>query len=387
MTDIPRILLMIESSRTCERSFLRGIARYASLHGPWTFYRKPKFYLTPAHSDISIAQIKHFDPTGMIVSDTEKIDELLGLGCPAIIHTFKSNAYDVPTVLGDTEQTGKMGADYLLGLGYTSFAYCGIGNYYWSSGRYASFRQRIEQSGPTPLYYELNPYRIRNRQQEELQDLADWLSALPIPIGLMTCADDCSQHIIEACRIANIHVPEQISILGVDNDDMVCELSSPPLSSIAMNFEAAGYQSAELLDQLISDGDPKQKSITVCPTHIEVRASTDILAIDDPDVAAAVRFIRTHSHQLIQVADVLNEVTCCQRLLHQKFKQSLGRSVHQEIKRVRIEKIAKMLRETDLTISQIAHKLGYSHAHHLSRYFQQEMSITPLAYRKHLNPD
>jgi LacI family transcriptional regulator len=203
----------------------------------------------------------------------------------------------------------------------------------------------------------------------------------------MSCADDCSQHVIDACRIADIRVPERISIVGVDNDDMICELSNPPLSSIAMNFEAAGYQSAELLNTLIVKGHTSQRSITVNPTHIEVRTSTDVLAIEDPDVADALRFIRGHARQLIQVTDVMNEVTCCQRLLHQKFKQALGRSVHQEIKRVRVETIEKMLRETDLSITQIAAKLGYSNSNHLSRYFRHSMHVNPLSYRKRLNPE
>jgi LacI family transcriptional regulator len=377
---------MVESSRTCERDFLRGIARYARTHGPWTFYHKPKFYLASNHRTTSISQIQRFNPDGIILSDVEKMDDILNLGRPTIVHTFKSDSYNVPMVLGDTQQTGRMGADHLMRLGFKHYAYCGIGNYYWSKGRYLSFRKTIDQAGFNAGYYELNPRRMRDARQKELKYLVEWLESLPKPLGLMACADDCSQYIVEACKISNLHIPEQISIIGVDNDDMICEFSNPALSSIALNFEAAGYQSAKLLNYLISDGHAENKSITVKPTHIEVRSSTDILAIDDPDVVAAVRYIRMHGNHLIQTADVMNEVTCCQRLLHTKFKQILGRSVHQEIKRVHIERIAKLLRETDLSISQIAHKLGYSNANHLARYFHEQMSITPLGYRKTLKP-
>ena len=385
MQKTPHILLMVESSRTCERDFLRGIARYARTHGPWVFYHKPKFYLTSNRRTISIQQVQRFNPDGIIISDVENMDSILKLELPIIIHTFKSNEYDFPMVLGDTQQTGKMGAEHLLGLGFKHYAYCGIGNYYWSKERYRSFSHTIQQAGFTVLYYELSPQRIRNARQNEFKSLMGWLESLPKPLGLMTCADDCSQYIVEACKIADIHIPEEISIIGVDNDDMICEFSNPALSSIVLNFEAAGYQSAELLDHLISENHVDGESIIVKPTHIEVRSSTDILAIDDPDVATALQFIRTHSNQLIQIADVMNEVICCQRLLHTKFKQTLGRSVHQEIKRVRIERISTMLRETSLSISQIAYKLGYSNANHLARYFQEAMSMTPLAYRKSFN--
>lgn len=384
MAEIPQILLMIEPSRTCEREFYRGIVRYVQLHGPWTFYHKPKFYLRSSRTPMPIEQIKNYNPDGIIISDIEAIDEILALGRPTIIHTFKSNTYPCPMVLGDTQHTGRMVAEHLLGLGYKHYAYCGIGDYYWSKGRFESFRQTIEKAGFEVFYHELNPHRILDQRQKELEQLGQWLMSLPFPLGLMACADDCSQLIMEACKPLDIRIPEQISLIGVDNDDMICEFGNPPVSSIALNFEAAGYQTAELLDRLITHNKRTPQNITVQPTHVEVRGSTDILATDDPDVTAAVRFIRTHANRLIQIADVMNEVTCCQRSLHQKFRRILGRSVYQEIKRVRVEKITRMLRETDWPIAQIAGKLGYVNTNHLSRFFRQETAMTPMSYRKQL---
>jgi LacI family transcriptional regulator len=376
-----KILLLLESARTCERDFLRGIARYSHLHGPWAFYRKPKFYLKNRNEGVSLSQIKAFDPDGIIVSDTENFETILSLGKPTLIHTFKADTYNAPKIIGDSQQTGVMAAEHLLGLGFSNFAYCGLGKYYWSRGRYASFRDTIKRAGFDVAYFELSPKQIKNALPKELQRLAKWLTSV-IPAGLMTCADDCSQYIVEACKLADIQIPEQIGFIGVDNDDMVCELSDPPLSSIALDFAKAGYQAADLLDHLMSNKDTPQKNITVLPSHIVTRASTDILAINDEDVANAVQFIRQHSNRLIQISDVLAEVTCSQRTLHQKFQENLGHSVHQEIKRVRIERIAKLLRETDIPISSIALKLGYSNINHISRYFQQARNITPLAYRK-----
>ena len=382
MSAIPKILLLIESSRTCERDFLRGIAHYAHLHSPWAFFQKPKFYLRSKQSTISISQIKDFNPDGIIVSDTEDLDQIRKLNKPTIIHTFKKNAYPLPCVLGDVEETGRMGAEYLLGLGYKHFAYCGIGDYYWSLGRYDSFQKTIQQAGFSASYFKLNPKRIKCAHAKELQNLADWLIRLPKPLGLMTCADDCSQHIMEACKLSDIHVPEQVGVLGVDNDDMICDLSNPPLSSIALNFKTAGYQTAELLNDLMSGTRANDRSVIVRPSHIEMRASTDIFAVEDTDVASALKYIRENSNKLIQVADVVNAVTCSQRTLHNKFLKMIGHSVHAEIKKARVERIAKMLRETDLSVSQIAHKLGYFNTNHVSRYFYQQKGIKPLAYRK-----
>ena len=386
MAILPKILLIVESSRTCERDFLRGIARYARMHGPWTFYHKPKFYLRSDSRDISVSQIKSFSPDGIIVSDVENVDEILAFNIPTVIHTFKKNTYNSPMVMGDTQRVGQMAAEHLLGLGHKNFAFCGIGDYYWSRNRYDYFRRTIEEAGFAVSYYELNPRRIRVARHTEQKLLAKWLKSLPKPVGMMTCADDCSQHIVEACKSVDVRIPEQLSVIGVDNDDMICELSDPPLSSISMNFEAAGYQTAILLEQLISNEQVSHKSITVEPTHVEVRTSSNINAIGDSDVAAAVRYIQTHASQQLQISDIMNHVTCCQRLLHDKFKQHLGRSIHAEIKRVRIEKIAAMLRDTELSVSQIAVRLGYYNANHLSRYFKQQMSMAPLAYRKSVNP-
>ena len=382
MDRIPKILLLIESARRCERDFLRGISRYVRLHGPWAFYRKPKSYIKSNRRELLLAQIKDFGPDGIIASDIENLKEIVTLGKPTIIHAFKGNCYDMPVVLGDTEETGKMGAEHLLEQGFRRFAFCGFGDYYWSRERYDSFRKTIQDAGYKTSYYRLNPKNIKTAAPEELKHLSEWLISLDNPVGLMTCADDCSQYVIEACKIADIQVPEEIGIIGVDNDDMVCDLSNPQLSSIALDFITAGYEAAELLEQLMDGEQVDKKVITARPSHVETRASTDIYAISDPDVATAVRFIRKNANQLIQMADVLNQVTCCQRALHQKFKQTLGRSVHHEIKRVRIEKISNLLRETNLPISQIATMLGYFSVNHISRYFKQATGMTPLAYRK-----
>ena len=217
--------------------------------------------------------------------------------------------------------------------------------------------------------------------------MAHWLKSLPKPVGLMTCCDDCSQHIIEACKIAELHVPEQVAVIGVDNDELVCKLSNPPLSSIALNFERGGYEAAELLDKLMT-GKEKMKNqlIKVEPTYPVSRQSTDILAIDDSDIAKAIRFIRQHCKEPIRVDNVVAAAALSRRVLEKRFQKILGRSVLCEIRRVRVEQIVRMLVGTNLPISQIASKLGYPSVDHIARYFRQEKAMTPLAYRKQYGP-
>jgi len=198
----------------------------------------------------------------------------------------------------------------------------------------------------------------------------------------MVCSDDRSQEICEACRIADIHVPEEVAIIGVDNDEVFCELSNPRLSSVAFNTEKAGYEAAELLDKLISGRKVKDIRVVVHPTHIVTRHSTDILAVEDEEAAKAIRFIREHQNKSIQVCDVVNAVGVSRRSLERRFRKSLGRSVHEEIRRVHIDQVCRMLIGTNLSVTKISRVLGYPDIDNIARYFKKEKGTTPLAYRK-----
>jgi LacI family transcriptional regulator len=199
----------------------------------------------------------------------------------------------------------------------------------------------------------------------------------------MACNDDRGRQVLEACKIADLHVPEEVAILGVDNDEMVCDLSNPRLSSIALNLERSGYEAAELLDKLMA-GNKKManQKIIAQPTHVVTRQSTNILAIEDSDVAQAVRFIRQHSKEMLQVDDVAKTVGISRRGLERRFRIALKRSVFNEIKRVRAEQVARMLVETNQSIGQIALALNYPGIEHISRFFRKEKGMSPLAYRK-----
>ena len=212
--------------------------------------------------------------------------------------------------------------------------------------------------------------------------IADWLRSLPKPIGLMACNDDRGQHVIEACKLAGLRVPDEVAVIGADNDELVCELSDPPMSSVAVNFERAGYDSAELLAKLMAGRRSVSKAIVVSPTHVVARQSTNILAIEDAHVAKSLRFIRLHGREAIQVTDVVTASGLSRRVLEKRFRKLLGRSVLIEIRRVRVAQICRLLAETNLSVSQIADSLGYTSIEHIARYFRSEMKMSPLAYRK-----
>ena len=378
---IPKVAIMIETSRTCERAFLQGIARYSTLLGPWTVYQKPQFYLKSRKMH-PLPLLQEWGVQGIIACDTDIDKEMLKSNIPIISLAVINIIPNIVNVIGDVIKPGQMAADYLLECGLSHFAFCGISNFYWSEGRMESFQNRIRQAGYDTHSF-VEPSTLYSRAWKKTQaDLSNWLNNLPKPIGIMTCADDCSQHVVEACKINNIKIPEDISIIGVDNDDMVCLFSNPTLSSIALNFQHAGYEAASLLDKMMKKQTTTKQNIMVHADRVVERQSTNILKIDDEEVVNALRYMQANAKYAIQVSDVVNATNCSRRSLELKFTQHCGCSINNKIIHYRIMLICQMLRKTDMTISQIALKIGFANISHLSRYFQKTMNISPSNYRK-----
>jgi LacI family transcriptional regulator len=198
----------------------------------------------------------------------------------------------------------------------------------------------------------------------------------------MACNDDRAQQVSEACKVAGVRVPDDVAIIGADNDRLVCEFSDPPLSSVELDFHSAGLQAAEVLDQLMSGKAVETFTIPVDPTCVVARTSTDTLAVDDLAVANALRYIRKNPRRTIRVDEVARSAALSRRVLEKRFRNYLGRSVMQEIRRVRTDHIARLLLETDWTIQQIGAEMGFSGIEHIARYFRREKGMSPLAFRR-----
>jgi LacI family transcriptional regulator len=202
----------------------------------------------------------------------------------------------------------------------------------------------------------------------------------------MCCNDDRALLVVEACKLIDCSVPDDVAVLGVDNDVLVCDLADPPISSISLSTEGAGYEAARLLDQLMHGGTMDGQVIPVQPTHIVTRMSTDMLAVTDPDVAAALGFIRRNANRLIQVDDVVEATTASRRVLEKRFKAILRRSVHQEIRRIRVNNIIRLLVGTDMSVTDIAAHCGFDGVEHIARHFRKETGVSLRDYRKRHAP-
>jgi LacI family transcriptional regulator len=285
-------------------------------------------------------------------------------------------------IIADNPAIGNMAAEHLLERGFCHFGYCGFDNMYWSCVRGKSFSSRISQAGFETHFYKRPKSRDALTWYKEEAILAEWLRQLPKPVGIMACNDDRGQHVTEACALAKLSVPYEVAIIGVDNDDQVCDISNPPLSSIELDVENAGFEACKLLDKMISGKKLKPQTFIVRPTRVVTRQSTNIVAIDDVLVSQALNFIEQNAKNPIQVSDVVKALNVSRTVLTDKFMRTLRRSIYSEIKRVRTNAIAHLLLETDLSISDIAFTLGFNKVNHIARYFKQTTGLSPLEYRK-----
>ncbi len=380
MSRVPRVILLVESSRGSGRALLRGIANYAHHHGPWSFYWEP------GGLEKAWPTLRHIEADGIILRDVKKVDEALASGLPAIVIGHRqSEIPDLVNVVTDSEAIGRMGAEHLLHCGFKHFAFCGysenpLERTVWSEVRGEFFGARICEAGFLPP-----PQRALSKTEEnwpkERRSLARWLEALPKPVGLMACNDDCGQQVVEACKLAGLTVPDQVGVIGADNDEVVCGLTDPPLSSVAINFERAGYDAARALDKLMRGAREVPLRIIAAAPHIVTRRSTDFVATDDTHLTRALQFVRDRGRVGISVNEVARAAGLSRRALEKRFRALLGRSILEEIRRVRSDHIACLLVETDLPVAGIAEMLGFTDAHHFARYFRAAKQMSPLRYR------
>jgi LacI family transcriptional regulator len=216
----------------------------------------------------------------------------------------------------------------------------------------------------------------------ETKRLARWLSGLVKPVGLMACNDDRARMLVDICSARHIRVPDEISILGVDNDEQVVRSCSPPLSSIALAAEIGGYEAAALLASLMSGQRPASRFVTIYPIHVVSRQSTDILAIQDPAMGQLLRLIRANSNRNFLVDDLAKAAGLSRRALHDQFKRLVGRTPMEEIRQCRAERIARLLVETNMTVGQIGEACGFEVEAHVARFFSSQTGMTPSAYRR-----
>lgn len=378
---------MVETSLGFGRDVLAGVSKYLIQHGPWSVHLGYKELISAPPE-----WLQGWDGDGVISRSTtpELAEWFLSRGLPVVDLTDMYGRNALPSIWNDHDEIGALGATHLIERGFQSFAFCGFSDQLWSRQRRAGFERVVERSGFKTLTHS-TPWGKSDSWENQQQAIGAWLRTLPKPLGLMACNDVRALDVLDAARRVHVSVPEQIAVLGVDDDAVVCNMCDPPLSSIAVNGRRVGYEAAELLDYLMQQRDQgisfqdiaKQHSIhkSVPPVEVVTRASTDTLAIADMSIASAVRLIREQACNGLTVNDVLKATGLSRSILERRFRKHLGRSPQAEIRNARLKRVKELLAETPMSLEQIAARTGFEHTEYLSVMFKREVGITPGTYR------
>lgn len=380
-----KIILFTDLTEEYGKSLLKGVTRYSHEFGPWVFCRMPSYYRETKGIEGILDWAKEWKANGIMGQFYNDSDpkRLLDEGIAVVAQDFKEPHSTVPNITGDYFKTGHMGAEYFLRKGYENFAYYGFKDIVWSRERGQGFEKRLMEEGHSVHFFE-HKRKLKSRElwYYKPSALSKWLKSLPKPIGLMTCDDNQGMHITEACRLTKIRIPEEVAVLGVDNDEMLCNLSDPPLSSIGLDTVKGGYESARLLHRMIQTKNKEFYDIVVKPTQVITRNSTDIYATKDEYIGMALKYIHNNMDKNLKVEDVLLQVPLSRRSLEKRFLKVTGHPVYEYIFNLRIEKFTNKLLETDLTIFEIAVDLGLNDSKNIARQFRQVKGCTPVEYRK-----
>ncbi len=372
---LPRVALLIETTRSYGRNVLRGIGDYARVHGPWLFY------LTSESPVEAMPPKDEWDGDGIIVQPHQHqgfIEQLARSGLPVVSLSGPPGTGGLPAVRANQDAVAELAMAHFRERGFVRFAYCGNPPEVMWPPTGQLFRLLAERQG-----YKCDVYQPAYQPQERtlrLADMSEWLRSLEKPVALLAGSDPRAREVLDACRLAGLHVPEEIAVLGVNDDELFCEMANPPLSSVIHNARRIGYEAAAMLDRLMS-GRKALTDIVVDPLGVRARQSTDLLAIEDSEVAKAVRFIRENATQGIHVDDVLEQVALSRRALEMRFRSAVGRPLHMEIRRVQLERVKELLVTTDYKLEKIAEMTGFSSAQYLAGLFHRVVSMTPGAYR------
>jgi LacI family transcriptional regulator, galactose operon repressor len=387
--QLPRVALLIESSRNYGRGILRGIARYAHLRGPWSCFAEER----ELHSGIP-DWLKRWKGNGIIarIEDRRMVRTLLALHHPVVDVLGNARFDGIPSFDTDARTVGKLAADFFLSAGFQHFAFCGYKRIPFSERREAAFTACLAKKGKKVLVYSPPLPRDSRSHIQAIEryglgmekSIAIWLKRQPRPLALFACNDVRAQQVLNACREHGIKVPEEVAVMGVDNDDVLCSLCDPPLSSIEPDTERLGYEAAALLDRLMRGSRARIELIQIPPLRVVERASTDAIAVEDPVTVQAIRFIRDHVDQGIAVKDVLNHVNRSRTDLEQRFRRWLKCSIRAEIIRRRMDRVCQLLQQTDLSLDEITARTGFSTAAHLCRLFRRRQEQTPGQFRHSL---
>jgi LacI family transcriptional regulator len=372
-----RIALLISTVGASERNVLRGIGEFARGARDWVCqFQQP--------SPESIQRVAAYEPDGVIAAVWSEswIEPLKSLKIPVVNVADVLEDLPFPSVNYDSVAIGRLAAQYFVDRGFDRLGYLGLRGPRFSRTRGEAFRAEVARLGRTCEMFELTNalVDVSYGWREQDRDLADWLKRIEPPAAILTSNDGRALQLIEAAKLIGYRIPDDLAVLGVDNDELHCNLSRPPLSSIQLASEKLGYEAARLLDAMLS-GRPRPKIAPLAPMHVVTRQSSDVLAINDRDLACAIKYIRDHAHRPIRADEVARQVAIARRSLERRFVAQLGHTILDEIHTAHTDLAKQLLSNTDLGMPDVAEKSGFASTRHLPLIFKRLTGMTPSQYR------
>jgi LacI family transcriptional regulator len=366
--------MLIESSRESGRQLISGVADYARHFGPWRFHWNPQGMGDPAPFP------EDTECDGVLARDVTKVQPFVDKGIPVVGFAYQEAVSDeLCYVKTDDAGLANVAANHFLERGFRSFAFCGYRDLPWSEDRAKGFAEAVGSSG-----FSVDVFRIPPSSGAETAHggMIEWLKSLPRPVALMAANDEIGRQVVHLCRDAGLHVPDDCAVVGVDNDPVVCGMSNPPLSSVAIDQYRSGYEAASMLHRMMQGEALAKRVITAPVGEITVRQSSDIFKVDDDAVVKALRFIQNNANRRLSVDEIASASGVHRRSLQRRFHDHLSVTVQKYCLEARAKYIARVICETRLSLEEVAAQCGFAEAAHLSRFFCSVRGETPSAYRR-----
>lgn len=380
-----RVALLIETSNAYAREILQGINGFVKDNNPWVIYMD-EF----SRGDFKPDWIRKWKGDGIIarIENKEMASIIKDANLPTVDVSAARLIKEIPWIETEDKEISMLAANHLIECGFKNFAFCGA-PYNWSKWRFAHFIQYMKEKGFPVFSYEFPKQEKYKRWHADIEKLALWLNSLPKPVGIFAAYDTRGRQIIEICQMYNIRVPEDVGVIGVDNDALLCGLSRPPLSSIAPDAFYTGYHAAAMLNKLLNGEVLPQTEIRVKPLGVVSRQSTSLVAVEDPLISKAISFI--HENALkngFTVNEIVHHISLSRSAFEKRFKKYTGHTPYEEINKVKIYKVRELLINSSLSLVEISDKVGIQHQSYLGYIFKKHIGMTPSKYRKqHKKPN
>lgn len=377
-----KILLLIDYSSEFSRRLLRGVVQYSKDHGQWIFYRMPSYYKSLYGNEGIIKWATEWKADAIIAQWDNEESQILGnLDIPVILQNFKERSNIFSNLTGNYIGTGTMAALFFAKKRFHNFAFYGNRKVVWSRERAEGYQREVERIGGNYFYFETENLDETHWNEDHIE-LEKWLLSLPKPVALFACDDSFALQISEICKINNIPIPGDLALLGVDNDELICNLSDPPISSIVLDVEKGGYEAGRLIHQLLTKEKKKPFNIVINPIRIEQRHSTERYNISNKYILQVVKYIEENFTSDVSIDSLTKLVPLSRRNLEVKFKKELGISTYQFVLSCRVELFANLLITTNRTLFELAFEAGFNDYKNISRIFKKFKGYTPIEYRQ-----